>query len=231
MSLAIHACVSTVVLLGVHLNADLGPRPVIYRVNLIEPQLPAPVVEPEPEPEPELEPPLPVPQQVPPVQVRARRPQTAEVRPPAAAPPQPISIDERRRERRQPEPEPPAPAPVPTPPPPPEEPEPRPRGKSTQVSEEAEIFAEFAYYRVAMRNKISALWSPPRASTELVCAVRFRIVRSGAVIGARIERSSGLPFFDHTALRAVSEASPLMPLPTDFPRDVVVVSFEFAYKP
>ena len=107
----------------------------------------------------------------------------------------------------------------------------RPRGKSTQVSADEPAFAEFAYYRVAMRNKISSQWSPPRASTELVCTVHFRIVRSGAVVGPRLVASSGLPFFDHTALRAVVESSPLPPLPAEFPGDVVGVSFEFAYTP
>jgi TonB family protein len=162
---------------------------------------------------------------------RQAKPMDAEVKVPEAAEPKAISVDEPERERA-PEPEQTAaPPPSPVAAAPSEDQEARPRGPSTQVESDSPIFTEYAYYRLAMRNKISAAWSPPRASSELVCVVRFQIVRSGAVVGARVENSSGLPFFDHAALRAVLEASPLPPLPADFPDDVVTVHFEFAYAP
>jgi protein TonB len=251
VSVAIHVLITLVLWIGVHLNANLEARPVIYRVNLVEPVIAAPVpaeveeapVEPEVKPEPVPESPVidvepePMPTELPDLQVRRRRTRDAELAPPEAAEPKPISLDKpdrRRREIEKPKPEPAAPQPavsevVPAP----EEAAPAetPRGKSTQATTDSPAFAEFAYYRVAMQNKLSALWSPPRASSEIVCSVRFRIVRSGAIVGARVETSSGLAIFDHTALRATIEASPLPPLPADFPGDVVGVTMQFAYKP
>ncbi len=92
-------------------------------------------------------------------------------------------------------------------------------------------FGEFAYYRIAMQNKIAANWSPAFVSGEAVCVVYFRIIRSGMVVGARVEEPSGIPYYDQTALRAVLESSPLPPLPAQFPDDAVGVHFRFRYKP
>jgi protein TonB len=192
------------------------------------------VVVTEPPPEPATESPE-VPREVPALERQPRRPAEARVRAPEKAAPQPLATEEPEPRRRRVE-----TAPAATPPPAseaqaaaPDEAEPaeQPRGKSTQVSADEPEFVRFAYYQVAMRNKISSQWSPPRASEALVCTVHFRIVRSGAVVAARVVESSGLAFFDHTALRAVIESSPLPPLPAEFPGDVVGVTFEFAYKP
>jgi TonB family protein len=234
ISLLAHLGVLSLLLVSARLSANVEPRPVVYRVNLVQPRVEPEVQAPEPPP-PEPPPSRPVPREVPELRVHRRQAREVRLTSPEAAPETPLRVEHReRRERR---PEPPAPEPPPpTPPPEPEEvppaaEEPLPRGASTQVQPDSPLFAEYAYYRVAMRNKISSLWSPPRASSELVCAVHFRIVRSGAIVGARIQQSSGLAFFDHTALRAVIEASPLPPLPAEFPDDVVGVTFQFAYSP
>ena len=92
-------------------------------------------------------------------------------------------------------------------------------------------FGEFSYYQVAMQNKIAAHWSPGFISGEAVAIVYFRIIRSGTIVGARVEESSGIPFYDQTALRAVLEASPLPPLPAQFPDDAVGVHFRFRFRP
>ncbi len=92
-------------------------------------------------------------------------------------------------------------------------------------------FGEFSYYRLAMQNKVAANWSPGFVSGEAVCIIYFRIIRSGAVVGARVEESSGIPFYDQTALRAVLESSPFPPLPAQLPDDTVGVHFRFRYRP
>jgi TonB family protein len=92
-------------------------------------------------------------------------------------------------------------------------------------------FGEFSYYQLAMQNKIAAHWSPGFISGEAVTIVYFRIIRSGTIVGARVEESSGIPFYDQTALRAVLEASPLPPLPAQFPDDAVGVHFRFRFRP
>jgi len=92
-------------------------------------------------------------------------------------------------------------------------------------------FGDYAYYRIAMQNKIAANWSPGFVSGEATCIVYFRIIRSGLVVGARVEQSSGIPFYDQTAIRAVLESSPLPPLPAQLPEDAVGVHFRFRYQP
>jgi protein TonB len=92
-------------------------------------------------------------------------------------------------------------------------------------------FGDFAYYRIAIQNKVAANWSPGFVSGEASCIVYFRIIRSGRVVGARVEETSGIPFYDQTARRAVIEASPLPPLPEQFPDDAVGIHFLFRYKP
>jgi TonB family protein len=91
-------------------------------------------------------------------------------------------------------------------------------------------FGDFGYYRLAIQNRIGSNWSPAFVSGEAVTIVYFRIIRSGAIVGARVEESSGISFYDQTALRAVLSSSPLPPLPAQFPEDAVGVHFRFRYK-
>jgi TonB family protein len=91
-------------------------------------------------------------------------------------------------------------------------------------------FGDYGYYRLLIQNRIGANWSPAFVSGEAVAIVYFRIIRSGAIVSARVEESSGIPFFDQTALRAVLEASPMPPLPDQFPEDAVGIHFRFRYK-
>ncbi|HEY3170786.1 MAG TPA: TonB family protein, partial [Thermoanaerobaculia bacterium] len=46
--------------------------------------------------------------------------------------------------------------------------------------------------------------------------VHFKIEKDGTISDATVERSSGLPFVDRAALRAVISSSPLPPLPVEY---------------
>ena len=61
------------------------------------------------------------------------------------------------------------------------------------------------------------------------CMVYFRIDRLGRVSDVRLEESSGVPFFDQSAVRAVSVASPLPPLPDAFTGATLGVHFGFQF--
>jgi TonB family protein len=91
-------------------------------------------------------------------------------------------------------------------------------------------FGDFGYYRLAIQNRIGSNWSPAFVSGEAITIVYFRIIRSGAIVGARVEKSSGISFFDQTALRAVLASSPMPPLPAQFPEDAIGIHFRFRYK-
>jgi TonB family protein len=91
----------------------------------------------------------------------------------------------------------------------------------------------FAYYLAALRNKIGSRWVPPPGIPANRQPIRtilyFRISRDGEVSVAQVETSSGFPFFDQTALRALLSATPLPPLPAGYNDNYLGVHFGFEY--
>ncbi len=75
---------------------------------------------------------------------------------------------------------------------------------------------------------ISLNWFKPAQSVQTNPIVHFEIERDGTVTDPRIVTSSGLPFVDRAALRAVIASSPLPPLPAEYggPRLGIQVVFE-----
>jgi TonB family protein len=55
----------------------------------------------------------------------------------------------------------------------------------------------------------------------------FKIGRDGSISDVQIERSSGFPFVDRAAQRAVIASSPLPPLPADFHESSLGVHLKF----
>ena len=107
-------------------------------------------------------------------------------------------------------------------------------GKSTVGSEKVRLDAEefpFSYYLALLQSRIQANWEPPyggsRGAVSTKVMVFFRIQRSGRITNIAVEGSSGDYLFDQAAIRAVSLANPLAPLPTDYPRGFLGVHFEF----
>lgn len=93
----------------------------------------------------------------------------------------------------------------------------------------------YTYYLRAVEQKISSGWEPvvhgiPRGERREV-VVAFRILRDGTIEKPLVEKSSGLSFFDQSALRAVIQAAPLPPLPEGFPEDSLGIHFGFHYTP
>jgi TonB family protein len=92
---------------------------------------------------------------------------------------------------------------------------------------------QYAWYLVQVRNKISSNWVPvggvPGRTLRVV--IHFRILRNGRVEGSYVEEPSGRSEFDRSALSALQSASPLPPLPADFPDDVLGVHFGFTHTP
>lgn len=91
----------------------------------------------------------------------------------------------------------------------------------------------FTYYLIAVRNKIANQWSPPKGVSSGGAALRstlyFRILRGGTVTDVAVEQSSGVGFYDQSALRAVQAAMPLPPLPEEFPDEYLGVHFDFQF--
>jgi protein TonB len=85
----------------------------------------------------------------------------------------------------------------------------------------------YSYYVTQMLASIGANWFKPTDQTVTPPVIFFRIGRDGSISDVRIERSSGLPFVDRAAQRAVLASSPLPPLPADFHEGSLGVHLKF----
>lgn len=105
-------------------------------------------------------------------------------------------------------------------------------GLKGQISVDAGDF-EFTYYLVLVRNRVAQNWMPPAglvsAGQPVHAVVYFTIGRGGEVSAVRVESSSGVEFFDGSALRAVTISDPLPPLPLGFSGSSLGVHFGFEY--
>lgn len=68
-----------------------------------------------------------------------------------------------------------------------------------------------------------------RTGMKGVVVIRFTILRSGAITNIEIVSSSNVPPYDFAAKKALELASPLAPLPRDFPNDREEVTAQFFY--
>jgi len=90
---------------------------------------------------------------------------------------------------------------------------------------------KFAYYLEIIKERISDNWTPPPVGMgTTLTTIYFKIDRSGSISDIKIEKSSGSDIFDKSALRAVSEATPLPPLPAGFRGKWLGVHFEFEHR-
>jgi periplasmic protein TonB len=75
---------------------------------------------------------------------------------------------------------------------------------------------QFSYYIERMLVAIGMNWFKPSQAGTVSPVIHFKIEKDGTVSDATIERSSGQPFVDRAALRAVVSSSPLPPLPAEY---------------
>ncbi|HEY3202812.1 MAG TPA: TonB family protein [Thermoanaerobaculia bacterium] len=78
--------------------------------------------------------------------------------------------------------------------------------------------ADFKYpvYIERLVMIISLNWFKPAQQVTVNPIIHFQIERDGTITDPRIVTSSGLPFVDRAALRAVLASSPLPPLPAEY---------------
>ena len=79
--------------------------------------------------------------------------------------------------------------------------------------------------------EVESNWLRPRISQAgLTVTIRVKVARDGRVTAARVTRSSGDPFFDQSAERAVHKASPL-PFPSNPEYYEFINEFDFKFSP
>ena len=92
----------------------------------------------------------------------------------------------------------------------------------------------YAYYVDLLRNRISSSWYSslvaPGLKGKYVAGVYFVVRRDGEVSDLRLENSSGIDSLDLSARRAIENAAPFAPLPSDFPSQYLIVHFEFEWE-
>lgn len=86
-----------------------------------------------------------------------------------------------------------------------------------------------AWYLRQVLQKVEERWQTQNRPTEPGQKPRIyvEIQRDGSITPPRIEQSSGSTYYDRAALRAISEASPFPPLPSDWSKPALRVLFNF----
>ena len=89
-----------------------------------------------------------------------------------------------------------------------------------------------AWYLRQVLQKVEQRWQTQDRPNEPGQKPRIyvEIQRDGSIAPPRIEQSSGSTFYDRAALRAISEASPFPPLPSDWNKPALRVLFNFEMK-
>jgi TonB family protein len=86
----------------------------------------------------------------------------------------------------------------------------------------------FAWYLAAIHRKVTERWEG-RALQGRQPVITFEIARDGQVSSVSIKDSSGNPYYDRTAMRAIAEAAPFPRLPDEFPGSVLRVHMGFNF--
>ncbi len=92
----------------------------------------------------------------------------------------------------------------------------------------------YDWYRTTMVNLIRSQWRrpvTPGLTDPLRCSVSFVIARTGTVSDVTMSAGSGFSALDLSAVRAVSEASPLPPLPYQFTAPSIHAELVFELTP
>jgi periplasmic protein TonB len=89
-----------------------------------------------------------------------------------------------------------------------------------------------AWYLRQVLQKVEERWQTQNRPNEPGQKPRIyvEIQRDGSIATPRIEQSSGSTYYDRAALRAISEASPFPPLPSDWSKPALRVLFNFDLK-
>jgi len=88
---------------------------------------------------------------------------------------------------------------------------------------------DFAPYMATMKKTIQAKWAPPKGLDQKTVVAVFSIQKDGRIVEPEIVESSGNAGIDQSAMKALSDASPLGPLPKGSPKKVQI-RYKFDWK-
>lgn len=91
---------------------------------------------------------------------------------------------------------------------------------------------DYPYWFRQTFTKIQRAWrNPVTADFDIVCVVRFYVLRTGRVIDPQVVESSGVPSFDRSCLESLERASPFPPFPREFRDEIIGITIPFKYEP
>jgi periplasmic protein TonB len=94
--------------------------------------------------------------------------------------------------------------------------------------------SRYSWYVETVRRVVSQNWMKyevdPHVTTAERVYVIFDIVRNGQPVNVQVEKSSGIPSLDQSAVRALQRIDTFGPLPNDYSGNRVAVEFYFDYK-
>ncbi|MGH7355448.1 MAG: energy transducer TonB, partial [Candidatus Rokuibacteriota bacterium] len=88
----------------------------------------------------------------------------------------------------------------------------------------------FTWYLMAVQRKVTLQWTGRAIPGQQPVAV-FDIQRDGRITNLAIGKSSGNPYYDIAALRAIRDAAPFRELPEDFKEPFLRVNLGFVFSP
>ncbi len=92
----------------------------------------------------------------------------------------------------------------------------------------------FSAYGAQIQQLVASHWRTDtidgRIRSGPTVTARFDLMRDGSVRGLRIVQGSDIPPLDASVQRAIQDASPLPPLPAEFPHDQATFEFIFELK-
>jgi periplasmic protein TonB len=106
-------------------------------------------------------------------------------------------------------------------------------GGGVGIGTDSPLGTRFGYYATMIRNMVGGKWQTgdvsPRISTAPEVVVRFTLRRDGSVVpgSTKVVQSSGIGPLDISAQRAILDASPFGPLPSQFEKDTADLELHF----
>lgn len=107
-------------------------------------------------------------------------------------------------------------------------------GAGYSIASEGLNSSELSWYRDRVVALLNSHWRQPLLdgyNQSLTVKVDFTIHRDGHVTDINIARPSGVPSLDRSAVRAITDASPLLPLPKQVRSASLPSSFSFTWTP
>jgi protein TonB len=87
--------------------------------------------------------------------------------------------------------------------------------------------SRFGAYAALLMERVSQHWNTGGLDVRPTAIVAVDILRNGSIQNARLVQTSGNYQLDTSALRAITEAAPLPPLPPEYEKSVLNVEFKF----